>query len=149
MINLDTLINIFYSRTELRKDNDEYIVNDDTQAGIEFAYEQIQKSIEEAKVEDTISNNNIPSKFTSEEIEFFCSTLELIYRAAQNMGKECNVTLDEILNIYYNEQLSCCSSSGNSLSIKDDEITLDIQCYGPVLKPAHIVFYGPDGENGE
>ena len=46
MISLDTLIDTFCNRTELRKDNDEHIVNDDTQVGIEFAYKQIQKSME-------------------------------------------------------------------------------------------------------
>ena len=46
MISLDTLIDTFCNRTELRKNNDEHIVNDDTQVGIEFAYKQIQKSME-------------------------------------------------------------------------------------------------------
>ena len=52
MIRLDSLINIFWSLTELRKDNENHIVNDDTQAGIEFAYEQIQVSLDGKQIID-------------------------------------------------------------------------------------------------
>ena len=40
---LDEIINEFSARNELPKNNDDYIVNDDTQVGIEFAFEQIKK----------------------------------------------------------------------------------------------------------
>ena len=54
MISLETLIDTFCDKTELRKDNDEHIVNDDTQVGIEFAYKQIQKSMEGKQLIDDI-----------------------------------------------------------------------------------------------
>jgi hypothetical protein len=38
---LDGLINEFCRRNELLKSDDDHIVNDDTQVGIEFAYSQL------------------------------------------------------------------------------------------------------------
>ena len=52
MISLNSLIHIFWNLTELRKDNENHIVNDDTQVGIEFAYEQIQASLDGKQVID-------------------------------------------------------------------------------------------------
>ena len=42
---LDTVIEEFWRRSELPKSNDDYIVNDDTQVGIEFAVEQLKERI--------------------------------------------------------------------------------------------------------
>ncbi len=52
MISLDSLIDIFSNLTELRKDNENYIVNDDTQVGIEFAYDKIQSSMDGKQIID-------------------------------------------------------------------------------------------------
>jgi len=52
MISLNSLISIFWNRTELRKDSENHIVNDDTQVGIEFAYEQIQASLDGKQIID-------------------------------------------------------------------------------------------------
>jgi len=52
MISLDRLIDVFYDLTELKKDNENHIVNDDTQVGIEFAYEQIQTSLDGKQIID-------------------------------------------------------------------------------------------------
>ena len=52
MIDLDSLTNIFCDLTELKKDDEKHIVNDDTQVGIEFAYEQIQVSLDGKQIID-------------------------------------------------------------------------------------------------
>lgn len=38
---LDEIIEDFYSRSELKKNDDNYIVVDDTQVGIEFCFEKM------------------------------------------------------------------------------------------------------------
>lgn len=41
---LDEMIDDFCARNELKKNDDDYIVNNDTQVGIEFAFEQMNKA---------------------------------------------------------------------------------------------------------
>lgn len=57
---LDKIINEFNRRNALSKKDDEYMVNDDTQVGIEFAFEQLQKQDEWFGV-----NERLPTRFDS------------------------------------------------------------------------------------
>lgn len=64
-----TMIDNFCSRNELKKNDDNYIVSDDTQVGIEFAFNEMNKANKGAEVCTGVADDSYMLRKAEEHIE--------------------------------------------------------------------------------